>query len=52
MKTFLNIIIGLLIVANSAFAFGLYNYTVKGEAKNWEKLIKFINEKRVEFKIS
>lgn len=46
MKLFLNIIIGLLIVANSLFAIGLYNYTVKGEAHTWEQIIKFINNSK------
>jgi hypothetical protein len=38
MKTTLNIIIGLLLIANLAFGVGFYNYLVEGENKTWQQM--------------
>lgn len=41
MKTFLNIIIGLLIIVNMAFGIGFYNYMTKNENKTWIQVKNF-----------
>ncbi len=38
MKTILNIIIGLLVIANLSFGVGFYNYLVKSENKTWNQI--------------
>lgn len=38
MKNLLNIIIGLLLMANMVFAVGLYNYFIEGENKTLDQI--------------